>query len=98
MNERIRRLQALIAMEEARLAILRKYNIDLTGERTILREMKKMLEDEKKMALAKANRPLIVQPTRRSWQDNIWLFLVIGIIIGVVVLLIGQAIINGMSH
>lgn len=85
-------------MEEARLAILKKYDIDMTGERTILREMKKMVEDEKKMALAEANRPLVVQPTRRSWQDNVWLFLVIGIIIGVAVLIIGQAIINGMSQ
>lgn len=96
MNDRIRGLQAWIAIEEARLAVFKKYKIDLTAERTMLDQMKKMVEDEKKMALAEVNRPLIIQPTRKSWQDNIWLFLVIGIIIGVVVLIVGQAIIKGM--
>jgi len=90
MNDNIARLQALIALGKARLAVLKKYNLDSVGEQTLIAEMEKMVEDERKLELAKANQPQINLPVKKSWQDNVWLFLGVGIIIGVIVLFIGQ--------
>jgi hypothetical protein len=94
MNDRIRRLQSLIAMAEAKQKILEQYNLDSIGERTLIDEMRTMVEDEKKMALLEANRPVIIQPSRKNWQDNPWLYFIMGVAITVIGLIIYNAILR----
>ena len=99
MNDRINMLQATVAMAMARQAILKKYNLDSVGENTLIEETEKMIEDEKKLEFIKARQPQVIQtPVKKSWQDNIWLFLIIGIAIGAVGLILGQMILNAIAH
>ncbi len=96
MSSRMRSLQATIAIAKARQEILKKYGLDSVGESTLIAEMEKMVEDEKAIEMAKANQPQVIQPIKKSWQDNIWLFLVIGIVIGAGALILGQLILNAI--
>jgi hypothetical protein len=98
-SNRMRSLQATIAIAKARQEILKKYGLDSVGENTLISEMEKMVEDQKAIETVKANQPQIIQlPTRKSWQDNIWLFLIIGIVIGAGGFILGQTILNALPH
>lgn len=98
MNDRIRTLEGLLVLAEARQKILEKYNLVSTGEQALIEGIRKMVEDEKKIAMTEASRPVVVQPAKRSWQDNPWLYIAVGIVIGVISTLIGQMIISGISQ
>lgn len=46
----------------------------------IAKNVRKAVEDDKKIALAKASNP----NKKKSWQDNPWLYFIMGIIITVI--------------
>lgn len=88
-TEKIRRLQGLIAGEEAQKAILEKRNLYSPARQALLDNMKDQLEYEKGMELREIDRPIIVQPVKKSWQDSITCYILVGIII----LIIGSIIV-----
>jgi len=48
LNDRIRRLEGLLVLEEARQKILGKYNLVSPGEQALVNGLRKMIQDQKK--------------------------------------------------
>jgi hypothetical protein len=93
-TDKIRRLQGLIAIEEAQKAILEKYDLYNAGRQALLNNMKSQLEYEREMELKEIDRPVIVQPAKKSWQDSILRYILIGVIILVIGSIIVAVILN----
>jgi hypothetical protein len=56
--------------------------------------VRKAIEDDKLRALIEAGRPSSVQPARKRWQENVWLYLIVGIAIRVVSTVIANLILG----
>jgi hypothetical protein len=74
--QRIRQLQKEIRALEATIA---KFGDSPTLQIT-LDSKKDELEHEKQLELQEINRPVVIQPSPRSWQDDIPRYLIITII------------------
>jgi hypothetical protein len=83
-TEKIRRLQGLIALEEAQKAILDQYDLYGSGRKVLLDGLKSQLEYEKQMELEEVDRPVAIQPPQKSWQDNIGRYIIVCVIIAVI--------------
>jgi len=53
----------------------------------LTKRFRKAIDDNKKLALAEAK-----SSTKKSWQDNLWIYLIVSFILGVVVTVISSAI------
>ena len=84
----IRRLQSLITNEEAQKAILEKHGLYSPARQALLDGLKSRMEYEKQMELKEIRRPVTIQSAKRSWQDNIILYIVVSIAIAVITYLI----------
>lgn len=96
MSDKTRSLRATIALAKARQAILKKYGLDSIGEKTMIDELEKIVEAEEAIELAKANQPQVIQPVKKSWRDNIWTYLIIGIVVGAGGIILGQLILKAI--
>lgn len=96
-TDKIRRLQGLMAAEEAQKAILERRNLYNPGRQALLDNMKSQLEYERKMELREINRPVTIQPPKKNWQDNIGLYILVGVAIAVIAILISAFILNDSS-
>jgi hypothetical protein len=83
-TDRIRRLQGLIAAEEALKAIFEKRGIYGSARQVLLDNLKSQLDYEKQLELEEISRPAVIQSPKRSWQDNIGYFIGVGVIIAVI--------------
>jgi hypothetical protein len=90
--DKIRRLQALIAAEETMKAVLKKRGLYFDARQANLDSLKSSLEYEREMELKEIDRPVITQPTKKSWQDDPRLYIIVTIavlvIAGIIVFLI----------
>jgi hypothetical protein len=78
--EKIRNLQGLIALEEAQKAIFVKYHLYSPARQALLDGLKNQLEYEQKMELEEIKRPIVIQPSPKSWQNSIPRYVLITII------------------
>jgi len=91
-TDKIRRLQGLIAAEEAQKAIFEKYGSYNPAQQVQahIDDLKSQLEHEEQLELVEANRPVVIQPTQKSWQDNIIIRVIILVIAGIIVAFIAN--------
>jgi hypothetical protein len=91
-TDKIRSLQADIALQEAMKVSLRGAFTPTMQE--LLDNKKKQLEYEMEMESREITRPVVIQPTEKSWQDSIPRYILISIIILVIGGIIVAAILN----
>ena len=96
-TSRIRRLQSLIAVEEAQKVILEKSNLYIPARQSLLDNLKWQLEYEKELELREINKPAIVQPAKKNWQDSIPRYILVGVIIAVIAIIISAVILSSGS-
>ena len=91
-TDKIRRLQALITVEEIMKASLKDYGLYFGARQATLDSLKSSLAYEKEMELKEFDRPVIIQPAKKSWQDNPRIYIPVTIallvIAGIIVFLI----------
>jgi hypothetical protein len=94
--DKIRRLQRQIEAEEARKAIFKKYG-SYNAARQVqvhINNLKSEVEYEKQIELKEIDRPVIVQPAKKSWQGSRPGYILIGVIIFVIGSIIFYFILN----
>jgi uncharacterized membrane protein len=87
---RIRKLQKQIVAAKAEKEILEKYGAHKPAlqMQAHIDNLNSELEQEKQLELREVSRPIIIPPAQKSWQANIGLFIVVGVIIAVIAYLI----------
>lgn len=83
-KNKIRRLQFQIMMADMRKRTLEKYGLWSATDQAALDNLNKMTEYEQLMELREINRPIIVQPAKKHWQDSIGRYILIGVVIAVI--------------